>query len=101
MKICIVGVGYVGLVTGACFADLGNNVWCIDNNREKVDLLEFSSGILEAVWLLFKVLSCLESSGRVVGFISAHFRPDPTEFDRVMTKNVKKLTTKKATTIYM
>ncbi len=39
MKICIVGVGYVGLVSGACFADLGNTVWCVDNNQEKIDLL--------------------------------------------------------------
>ena len=39
-----------------------------------------------AVWLLFKVLSCLESSGRVVGFISAHFRVYTTEMDRVMTE---------------
>ena len=72
-----------------------------DQKRVFGHFFEFSSGILGAVWLLFKVLSCLESSGRVVGFISAHFRLDPTESDRVMTKNVKKLTTKKATTIYM
>ena len=39
MKICIVGVGYVGLVSVACFADLGNTVWCVDNNQEKIDLL--------------------------------------------------------------
>ena len=39
MKICMVGAGYVGLVTGACFADLGNVVWCIDKNKEKIDML--------------------------------------------------------------
>jgi UDPglucose 6-dehydrogenase len=39
MKICIIGIGYVGLVTGACFADLGNSVWCVDNDQDKVDLL--------------------------------------------------------------
>ena len=39
MKICIIGVGYVGLVSGACFADLGNTVWCVDNNSKKIDSL--------------------------------------------------------------
>ena len=39
MKICFIGTGYVGLVSGACFADLGNNVFCVDNNKEKIDLL--------------------------------------------------------------
>ena len=35
-KICIVGSGYVGLVTGACFADLGNKVICVDNDPGKI-----------------------------------------------------------------
>ena len=39
MKICMIGVGYVGLVSGACFADLGYTVYCIDNNRDKIDML--------------------------------------------------------------
>ena len=39
MNICVVGTGYVGLVTGAVFADLGNDVVCVDNDRSKVDLL--------------------------------------------------------------
>ena len=39
MKICMIGTGYVGLVSGACFADLGNSVWCVDKNKEKIDLL--------------------------------------------------------------
>ena len=39
MKICIIGTGYVGLVTGACFADLGNAVICVDNNKDKIDSL--------------------------------------------------------------
>ena len=39
MKICMIGAGYVGLVSGACFADLGNIVWCVDKNKEKIDLL--------------------------------------------------------------
>ena len=39
MKICIIGTGYVGLVTGACFADLGNAVWCVDKDLEKINIL--------------------------------------------------------------
>lgn len=40
MKICIVGAGYVGLVTGACFAELGNSVICVDSDKEKIDILK-------------------------------------------------------------
>lgn len=39
MKISVIGTGYVGLVTGACFADMGNDVWCVDVDREKIDAL--------------------------------------------------------------
>ncbi|MFZ9332584.1 MAG: UDP-glucose dehydrogenase family protein [Chitinophagaceae bacterium] len=39
MKIAVVGTGYVGLVTGTCFAETGNDVTCIDIDQKKVDLL--------------------------------------------------------------
>ena len=39
MKICMIGTGYVGLVSGACFADLGNTVWCVDKDKNKIDIL--------------------------------------------------------------
>src|SRR5439155_1410944 len=39
MNICVVGTGYVGLVTGAVFADLGNDAVCVDNVAEDGDLL--------------------------------------------------------------
>src|SRR5262245_60729633 len=39
MNICVVGAGYVGLVTGAVFADLGNEVVCVDNVADKIDAL--------------------------------------------------------------
>ena len=40
MDISIIGSGYVGLVTGACFADVGHNVICVDNDEEKVKTLQ-------------------------------------------------------------
>jgi len=40
MKLTIIGTGYVGLVTGTCFADVGHQVICVDNNVEKVKLLQ-------------------------------------------------------------
>jgi len=44
MKICMIGTGYVGLVSGACFADLGNSVWCVDKDKNKIDNL--NNGII-------------------------------------------------------
>ena len=40
MKITVIGTGYVGLVAGACLADMGNDVICVDNNIEKLNLLK-------------------------------------------------------------
>ncbi len=40
MNITVIGTGYVGLVAGACLADMGNNVICVDNNVEKLRQLE-------------------------------------------------------------
>ena len=39
MKVTVIGTGYVGLVTGACLADAGNNVFCLDVNKEKIQKL--------------------------------------------------------------
>ena len=39
MKLCVIGTGYVGLVSGVCFSDLGNTVYCVDKDKEKIDLL--------------------------------------------------------------
>ena len=39
MNLCMIGTGYVGLVSGTCFADLGNKVFCIDKDKEKISKL--------------------------------------------------------------
>ena len=43
MKLCMIGTGYVGLVSGTCFADIGNQVYCVDKDRSKIDKL--NSGV--------------------------------------------------------
>ena len=40
MKISVIGSGYVGLVTGACLAEIGHDVVCTDNDKSKIDTLE-------------------------------------------------------------
>ena len=55
MKIGVVGTGYVGLVVGACLAENGNEVACVDNDASKVDALRagkipiYEPGLLELV----------------------------------------------------
>ena len=55
MKICVVGVGYVGLVTAGCLAEAGNNVVCVDNDSEKIAGLKdgvipiYESGLTEII----------------------------------------------------
>ncbi len=40
MRVCTIGTGYVGLVTGACLAHIGHDVVCVDNNQAKVELMQ-------------------------------------------------------------
>ena len=39
MKLCMIGTGYVGLVSGVCFSDLGNEVICVDKDKKKINML--------------------------------------------------------------
>ena len=60
MKLCMIGTGYVGLVSGGCFSDLGNDVVCVDKDKKKIDLLQkgkvpiFEPGLSELVIKNFK-----------------------------------------------
>ena len=40
MKLCMIGTGYVGLVSGTCFADIGNQVICVDKDLDKIKKLK-------------------------------------------------------------
>ncbi len=44
MKVCMIGTGYVGLVSGTCLAEIGHQVICVDNDKKKIDILK-SGGI--------------------------------------------------------
>ena len=55
MKVCVIGTGYVGLVSGMCFAEIGNTVFCVDKDKDKIELLKagkvpiFEEGLVELI----------------------------------------------------
>lgn len=64
MRVCVIGTGYVGLVTGVCLAHIGHDVICIDNNLEKIKLLRNGiSPIYEPQ--LAELMKVLSSTGKI------------------------------------
>ncbi|MBF2056474.1 MAG: UDP-glucose/GDP-mannose dehydrogenase family protein [Cyanobacterium sp. T60_A2020_053] len=64
MQVCVIGTGYVGLVTGVCLAHIGHDVICIDNNEEKVKLMKQGQSPIYEPGLSELMTSCM-ASGRL------------------------------------
>jgi UDPglucose 6-dehydrogenase len=61
MRVCVIGAGYVGLVTGACLAHTGHYVVCVDNNEEKVKLMKSGQSPIFEPGLSEILQSCIEN----------------------------------------
>ena len=61
MRVCVIGTGYVGLVTGACLAHTGHHVVCVDNNKEKVKLMKSGQSPIFEPGLSEILQSCIEN----------------------------------------
>ena len=65
MKVTIIGSGYVGLVTGACLAELGNQVFCLDVDQRKIDILN-SGGVPIYEPGLKEMITRNKEAGRII-----------------------------------
>ena len=104
MKIGMIGSGYVGLVTGACFAHMGHTVTCVDHDHKKIDALKkgkipiYEPGLSEMILSnvrggrLFFSTSTAETVAKCeVLFICVHTPPKPNgEADLTFVGNVAK-----------
>ncbi|MBL1211031.1 UDP-glucose/GDP-mannose dehydrogenase family protein [Geminocystis sp. GBBB08] len=61
MHVCVIGTGYVGLVTGVCLAHIGHDVICVDNNEEKVKLMKQGQSPIYEPGLSELMHSCMNS----------------------------------------
>ena len=74
MNLCMIGTGYVGLVSGTCFADFGNKVYCVDKDKTKIESLNagispiYEPGLDELIKKLF-LPKLLEISTQITGII--------------------------------
>lgn len=64
MRVCVIGTGYVGLVTGVCLSHVGHQVVCVDNNAEKVKLMQAGQSPIFEPGLSELMQSCIET-GRI------------------------------------
>jgi UDPglucose 6-dehydrogenase len=61
MRVCVIGTGYVGLVTGICLSHLGHDVICVDNNEEKVKLMRSGQSPIYEPGLSELMQSCMQA----------------------------------------
>jgi UDPglucose 6-dehydrogenase len=64
MRVCVIGTGYVGLVTGACLAFIGHQVICVDNNEDKVKLMKSGQSPIFEPGLSEIIQQCIQA-GRI------------------------------------
>ncbi|WP_448604747.1 UDP-glucose dehydrogenase family protein [Thermoleptolyngbya sp.] len=64
MRVCVIGTGYVGLVTGVCLSHIGHDVICVDNNEEKVKLMKSGQSPIFEPGLSELMTACIQE-GRI------------------------------------